>query len=148
MRVPCRHHPHAMPHMHMPRTHLHDLEGGDVTLPPDGPAEDASEVVVVHDHVHARVEEQADELQALRVLQPEPSHHQHLGVEGCRLGDVTRAVTAGTAASHRVLSKRPCRSSRVRSGAREPGESGPTDQVSEPWRRQVSTSTRCSTVAW
>ena len=84
--------PHAHV-VHTPRTCLHDLEGGHVALPPDGPAEHAPEVVVVHDHMHARVEEQADELQALRVLQPEPSHQEHLGVERCRLGDVTRSYT-------------------------------------------------------
>mmetsp|Transcript_9716 Transcript_9716/g.37808 ORF Transcript_9716/g.37808 Transcript_9716/m.37808 type:complete len:360 (+) Transcript_9716:119-1198(+) len=56
---------------------LHDLKGGDPVLPPHALAEGHTAEVVVHHHVDKRVEEQANPLQRLPLLQPQPRHEQH-----------------------------------------------------------------------
>ena len=55
---------------------LDDLELGDEALPRHGKRKHPTEVVIVHDHVHGRVEEQAPKLQRLYKLEPRPRHQE------------------------------------------------------------------------
>eukprot|EP00310_Coccolithus_braarudii_P019801 CAMPEP_0183334230 /NCGR_PEP_ID=MMETSP0164_2-20130417/2892_1 /TAXON_ID=221442 /ORGANISM="Coccolithus pelagicus ssp braarudi, Strain PLY182g" /LENGTH=161 /DNA_ID=CAMNT_0025503331 /DNA_START=67 /DNA_END=553 /DNA_ORIENTATION=- len=56
---------------------LDDLELRHEALPPHRPPEHAQKVVVVHNDVHAGVEEETQKREALHVLHPRPGHEQH-----------------------------------------------------------------------
>lgn len=56
------------------------MDVGDEPLPGRADVEAAQQVVRVHDDVHTGVGEQRDDLQGLRVLEPEEAHEHHGGV--------------------------------------------------------------------